>query len=854
MPVDRARLLTTLPPPAAPPDRATTEASPPPSTAAASGAQAPKAAAKAKPTVLRRPAAAAPTAPRTAAEEAAQLERATRASKRSHEKDVEKRRKRARQFADRWNGNVIAVPANGSCFYQCLIHALPGHVKDAAAMRHQICMKLTGNPTRYNVRNLSAGDWDLYLQGVRRHDYADESVLQAAADLYQVVLVILTDHEGPDGLYKHEVLPQNTSVNAAPPARVHLLHYVTYRHYDLFCVSHDTMLPYMKNQRCWPVSPVRNCLSLLPAELTQASSWTLHHCCLVLHFVAAMLQYIKWLRVKLSKVLVWRQWRRGNNLPIHVHVLLCIFFIRQAQACELLQSISAHDWLVCPPGDTSAHIAIRSGSPGNLPSFLPPQYAGLYDSYRLACQTDDHAFLDCFQADRKARRQPTVTLAMLAAYAAKAPTAGGFISALPSLGQASALPARGQEFVTYNCCSLLRTGRLETILETHNTTTVVLLQGTCLPAAPGIPLAVRRLPGWYCLLADYGRKTQRHAGVAVCLNTKKLPPDLIKYISYPDTDMLQGRFLGVRLKDSRIDTFVASVYFPPQPRPTVSLVAKKLLSFMDQLTSRLPARVGPVFGGDFNCRFGWKQGAIQPGVQLVYGSANRETALGTLVREWLLRYNLCAVSIFPHAQHAGSEHTWFSGSIPGLSSTVDYWIVSQRAFDIGTAHNACILPRRTLATQMTAMPWLTDHVAMSLRVVLPQPAARFTARRTEWNMNALLDDLHTGRHRDLFLAQVESRLGSASQDYYRCLQSNNHTLFCDEIMKWVREAASNCYSESGPLKAELNDALQERQALLRKRRRIAMSPPVFRELTNKQFARWGPMDACEADVLSCPSL
>ena len=148
-------------------------------------------------------------------------------------------------------------------------------------MRHQLCMKLTGNPTRYNVRSLGAKEWDSYLQGVRNHDYADESVLQAAADLYQVVLIILTDHEGPDGLYKHEILPQNTSTSAVPPARIHLLHYVVQRHYDLFCVSHDKMLPYMQSQRQWPVAPVRDSLSLLPVALYQASSWTVHQCSVV---------------------------------------------------------------------------------------------------------------------------------------------------------------------------------------------------------------------------------------------------------------------------------------------------------------------------------------------------------------------------------------------------------------------------------------------------------------------------------------------------------------------------------------------------------------------------------------------
>ena len=111
---------------------------------------------------------------------------------------------------------------------------------------------------------------------------------------------------------------------------------------------------------------------------------------------------------------------------------------------------------------------------------------------------------------------------------------------------------------TFNVLSASCSHRLEQIVtELQSKYVAVGLQGTRRAAAQNTPYSTRRIGKMYCIESGYGPRANKHAGVAICLDSTRVQVEDIVHIAYPLDPALAGRAVAVRVKQKSMLTCVS---------------------------------------------------------------------------------------------------------------------------------------------------------------------------------------------------------------------------------------------------------------------------------------------------------
>jgi len=141
--------------------------------------------------------------------------------------------------------------------------------------------------------------------------------------------------------------------------------------------------------------------------------------------------------------------------------------------------------------------------------------------------------------------------------------------------------------LSWNCHSLAQAGRLADIVKVYAELDVIMLQGTQKrPVNNEAPYFIHRRAGSSSI-------TYKRTGVSIGYNKKRIKRSHVREIHSPPT-ALQGRAGGLRIKNSFIDVFVCSLYFPTGAISRVkTLAAQRAAKWADEQLSRVPVRALP---------------------------------------------------------------------------------------------------------------------------------------------------------------------------------------------------------------------------------------------------------------------
>ncbi|MDP7647013.1 MAG: hypothetical protein QGH82_02935, partial [Candidatus Woesearchaeota archaeon] len=101
--------------------------------------------------------------------------------------------------------------------------------------------------------------------------------------------------------------------------------------------------------------------------------------------------------------------------------------------------------------------------------------------------------------------------------------------------------------VAYNAQSLRKPGRLEHILGEFQHASIVCINGTRWKAKDDIPVELYYIRGFLVYSAGYGKSSNSHAGVMICLNRRWFTENCVVQHAYA-TGNIQGRALCLRVK------------------------------------------------------------------------------------------------------------------------------------------------------------------------------------------------------------------------------------------------------------------------------------------------------------------
>jgi len=150
--------------------------------------------------------------------------------------------------------------------------------------------------------------------------------------------------------------------------------------------------------------------------------------------------------------------------------------------------------------------------------------------------------------------------------------------------------------LSWNCHSLAQAGRLADIVKVYAELVVILLQGTQKrPVNNVAPYFEEQVGGWVFIhwWAGSSSITYKRTGVSIGYNKKRIKRSHVREIHSPPT-ALQGRAGGLRIKNSFIDVFVCSLYFPTGAISRVkTLAAQRAAKWADEQLSRVPVRALP---------------------------------------------------------------------------------------------------------------------------------------------------------------------------------------------------------------------------------------------------------------------
>ena len=158
--------------------------------------------------------------------------------------------------------------------------------------------------------------------------------------------------------------------------------------------------------------------------------------------------------------------------------------------------------------------------------------------------------------------------------------------------------------IGYNPLSAGNRDRLLDIKHEFYHADIVALAGTTRKAG-SLDVEQQRLEEWTCYSAGWrqAQHSNRSCGVSLLLGKKFKPKHVIKVSSIGD--QCPGRGLAVRLKSGFFDLLPMSVYFPPKPTKKAQLkgyqsAVKKIVNWMDEVLSKIPAGCTPLIYTDLN--------------------------------------------------------------------------------------------------------------------------------------------------------------------------------------------------------------------------------------------------------------
>ena len=275
---------------------------------------------------------------------------------------------------------------------------------------------------------------------------------------------------------------------------------------------------------------------------------------------------------------------------------------------------------------------------------------------------------------------------------------------------------RRLKVATFSPMSVAQTGRTEEIHRVLSTCSVIALQGTREKQISDQPIAQFCTAGYHRIVAGYGKKGNRHAGVSLSLKSKHYSLNTIHAMDWPKDPRLAGRGLAVRVRQRSSDLTHVCLYLPPCTGSDETLkVANDLLKWARQLLQSLPSRSLPILYMDANARLGLVKDlgrfSSVESTSVGVSGAELENSNGRLLRNFLEQFGLVAVKTI-----RGSQSTFYPGSTIGANSRVDYICCPASMWYSSQVDNPRVLMAEGDRLQLVKAARRVDHrpVAVSL--------------------------------------------------------------------------------------------------------------------------------------------
>ena len=358
--------------------------------------------------------------------------------------------------------------------------------------------------------------------------------------------------------------------------------------------------------------------------------------------------------------------------------------------------------------------------------------------------------------------------------------------------------------VSYNPLSLKRTHRLQQILQEFQWYSLVGLQGTqrrTEHAVEQYTCGSHVLLEWGCQASD------KAAGVALALRAKVFQQRNVVWVYTPPA-AFQGRMGAVRVRRGDCDSCPIVAYVPVEPHTqSQRSYNERLWAWVRHLLDSLPSRCVPILLLDANGRTGTVQSAATGAVQ-----PQRQNCNGSLLHHLLLHHHMFAVNTFHPA-----EDTYFGCF--GRNSRIDYVCLPQSMHPV--VRQCTVLHAAGDRLQLNPSQGRRDHRPALVRF---EHALSYQAcdTRPRWDHMLLAQGVLHGRHREVFLAKVESLCQKDAE--WAELEKGPPGPMWDKLNRIARESGEQFYSRKACKQQQPHDTAAAAEDVCKARADLAAMP------------------------------
>ena len=360
---------------------------------------------------------------------------------------------------------------------------------------------------------------------------------------------------------------------------------------------------------------------------------------------------------------------------------------------------------------------------------------------------------------------------------------------------------------SYNPLSLKRTHRLQQILQEFQWYSFVGLQGT----QRRTEHAVEQYTCGSHVLLEWGcQASAKAAGVALALRAKVFQQRNIVRVYTPPA-AFQGRVGAVRVRRGDCDFCPIVAYVPVEPHTQSQRSCNERLWAWRHLLDSLPSRCVPILLLYANGRTGTVQSAATGAVQ-----PQRQNCNGSLLQHLLLHHHMFAVNTF----HPAGD-TYFGCF--GRNSRIDYVCLPQSMHPV--VRQCTVLHAAGDRLQLVPSPGRRDHRPVLVRF---EHALSYQAcdTRPRWDHMLLAQGVLHGRHREVFLAKVES-LCQKDEEWAE-LEKGPPGPMWDKLNRIARESGEQFYSRKACKQQQPHDTAAAAEDLCKARADLMPSPRWLR--------------------------
>jgi exonuclease III len=391
--------------------------------------------------------------------------------------------------------------------------------------------------------------------------------------------------------------------------------------------------------------------------------------------------------------------------------------------------------------------------------------------------------------------------------------------------------------VSFNPMSLVQSCRKEDIHQYYkDSADVIALQGTReRQRDESHSHSLYHLDDYINVVAGYGGKSNKHAGVSLSFCKRRFREDNLISIATPGDKKLQGRALAIRTKRPNLDITYIVAYFPPPDSSGSSIKVYVLLAaWLREVLWSLPSRTTPILLTDSNAHLA----CVDHACPIHVGAFNddRLNRNGEVFLELLQDTALCATNTF-----RDNKPTFYSGT-SSACSRVDYVCVPVASFHIHKSFPAAHVSLRDgKRLQLARSSRRIDHQPLIQSYCIfnltqydgPAPSLR-------WNHDELVSSIMKGTGRQQFFDDLSKRVDAIPDDS-ECFSGTNPSKIYSALLDVVRSPALEHFACKDSKDTYAIEFKKQRNAILLQRRNVKGSSRFHAKIlvtTGDVFEQW----------------